>query len=252
MPPSSAERARAFVAGRLPPVEPRPASTVVLVRDAHAGLEVYVQQRVHGMAFAGGMVAFPGGSVDAADTAGHRDIDAATWARRLGTGEDAARGFVGAALRETREETGVALQPDDLVPWAHWITPRFERRRFDTWFFAAELPRGQEPQDVSGEAEAAMWVTAHEALRRADAGEWDMLPPTRVVLEELAGLSSATDIHATQREIAAVMPGWLDDGDAVIALLPDDPRYPGDDHAATTHHPMIMNDPRPESGGNRS
>ena len=64
LPPPLAERARAFVAGGLTPAEPRPAATVILLRDAGSGLEAYVLRRRSSMAFAAGMHAFPGGSVD--------------------------------------------------------------------------------------------------------------------------------------------------------------------------------------------
>ncbi|NDL60437.1 NUDIX domain-containing protein [Phytoactinopolyspora sp. XMNu-373] len=207
----------------------RPASTVVLVRDGDAGIEVYVHQRHPGMAFAGGMVAFPGGSVDPADLEPTGAVDARIWAQRLGTTETAALGFVRAALRETEEETGLRLDAADLVPWAHWITPRFQPRRFDTWFFLARVPAEQQPQDVSGEATAVAWVAARTAIDKAATDEWTMLPPTRAIFEELSAFASVDDLPTDERAIEAITPGWLDLGDSVIALLPDDPRYPGDD-----------------------
>ncbi|HEU0042380.1 MAG TPA: NUDIX hydrolase [Jiangellaceae bacterium] len=230
LPQALAQRARAFVASGLVAVEARPASTVVMVRDAAAGLEVYVHRRHRGMAFAGGMLAFPGGGVDPVDnsTVG---ADAEAWAARLGAEPAAAWAFVRAALRETEEETGVVLQPEDLLPWAHWITPRFEERRFDTWFFLAGLTAGQQPQDVSGETEHVAWVRPGDALAAASRGESVMLPPTQLVLEELSAFDSVGAALAAgpERTIEAIMPAWIDDGEVVRALLPDDPEYPGDD-----------------------
>jgi len=101
-----------------PPAETpiRPAATVMLVKDTPAGLEVFVLRRVIGMAFAGGMTAFPGGAVDGSD---HETDHAAPlrwsgpdpqwWAGQLGVPRDTARALVVAAARELFEETGVLL-----------------------------------------------------------------------------------------------------------------------------------------------
>ncbi|MEU4801177.1 NUDIX hydrolase [Actinosynnema sp. NPDC023587] len=94
------------------PVTPRDAATVMLLRDGEAGLEVFLQRRVRGMAFAGGMTVFPGGGVDP------RDGDASVawsgpspgwWAERFAVSEELARALVCAAVRETFEESGVLL-----------------------------------------------------------------------------------------------------------------------------------------------
>ncbi|SEF13135.1 NUDIX hydrolase [Jiangella alba] len=199
--------------GDLPVVPARPSATVALLRDTPAGVEVYVHVRHVGMAFAAGMLAFPGGKVDPAD------------------GADPDDAFVRAAIRETHEETGVELTPGELVPWAHWITPRFEERRYDTWFYLAALPSGQATADVSGEASRVEWVRPADALARGDAGEWVMLPPTAVVLASLTGFATTAEALAAGagRAVETVVPGWLDDGERVWALLPGDPDFPGDD-----------------------
>ncbi|MGZ6793290.1 MAG: hypothetical protein ACXVFV_10095, partial [Mycobacteriales bacterium] len=106
------ELARAFHRGERTPVEPRHASTVVLLRDAETGPEAYLLRRVKGMAFAGGMHVFPGGAVDPADAAA--DIawagpSAAEWGAWFGADEPLARALVCAAVRETFEECGVLL-----------------------------------------------------------------------------------------------------------------------------------------------
>ncbi|WP_165367754.1 NUDIX hydrolase, partial [Phytoactinopolyspora endophytica] len=224
LPPASAERARAFIAERRTPVPARPASSVLLLRSGADGLEVYVHLRHTSMAFAGGMVAFPGGSVDPADMTPLRH--SSEWAARLGTTESSVAGFVNAALRETQEETGVVLEPETLVPLAHWITPRFEERRFDTWFFAAEPPAGQEPRDVSGEASHVTWITPQDAIARAERGEWTMLTVTWAILEDLARYGTVDDVPRT-RPVEAVLPGWIDRGDDVLVLIPGDREYPG-------------------------
>jgi 8-oxo-dGTP pyrophosphatase MutT (NUDIX family) len=84
-------------------------------------------------------------------------------------------------LRDCR----LALRSDLLLPWSRWVTPEFEPRRFDTYFFVALLPQGQRPRDVSGEADHTMWIRPADALARAEAGEIAMLPPTMMTLAEV-------------------------------------------------------------------
>src|SRR5690606_32709686 len=121
LPEAQARRARAFVAGARPTVHARTAATVMLLRDTRRGLEVYVHLRHTAMAFAGGMIAFPGGCVDPGDhDPGSESADLPGWAEGLDTDPATARAFVRAAIRETHEETGVRLDPADLVPWARW------------------------------------------------------------------------------------------------------------------------------------
>jgi 8-oxo-dGTP pyrophosphatase MutT (NUDIX family) len=276
LPPALAERAREFVARRLPAVPPRPAATVVLLRDADAGIEVYLLRRKTSMAFAGGMQAFPGGAVDPRDADDHAlgwlGSPPAAWAERLGTSVPLARGFVCAAIRETFEESGVLLasapdgspitpagpvwesdrralverrlalsdlleqrglrvRSDVLRPWAHWVTPRFEPRRYDTWFFLAALPAGQQARDVSGEAERAFWSSPGEAISAAEASQAAMLPPTWAVLDQLADYSTTADAlaAATGRVIESVTPGWVEVDGEISVVLPGDSAFPGAD-----------------------
>src|SRR5207249_4547086 len=78
------------------------------------------------------------------------------------------------------------LRADLLRPWAHWITPELEPKRFDTRFFVAALPTGQRTRDVGGEADRVAWVRPGDALAAADSGAMGMLPPTAFTLSELA------------------------------------------------------------------
>ena len=112
LPEGIAARARALAGGTHVPPAPRDASTVVLLRTGSSGPEAYLLRRVKGMAFAGGMHVFPGGSVDPED--GTADIGWAGpapswWAAQLGADEPLGRALVCAAVRETFEEAGVLL-----------------------------------------------------------------------------------------------------------------------------------------------
>ncbi|GIW72325.1 MAG: hypothetical protein KatS3mg102_1867 [Planctomycetota bacterium] len=166
-----------------PPAAPRPAATVVLVREAVAGaggIEVYLVQRARGMKFLGGAHVFPGGRVEERD----------------GTPERA-------AVRELQEETGVRLVPEALLPWSRWITPEVEPRRFDALFYLAALPAGQQPRPVEGELVSGLWLAPAEAVARAERGALVLAPPTLWTLLELRGLPDVAAALARARERAA-------------------------------------------------
>src|SRR5690625_3151383 len=219
-----ARRAHEFAAAGKEPVKAKLASSVVVIRDvpeAADGVEVYIHRRHRGMRFAAGVVAFPGGGVDPIDIAVPIEHEE-TWARRLRIADPmVARAHLGAAVRELAEETGVIVGPSELTPWAHGITPTFERRRYDTWFFLLPLPDGVEPRDVSGETEGVGWVRPADELDRAESGESILMPPTRAVLNDIADLGSVAEaVGAGQtRTISTVQPSWELDGDDVVLII---------------------------------
>jgi 8-oxo-dGTP pyrophosphatase MutT (NUDIX family) len=195
----------------------RDASTVVLLRDGPRGVEAWLLTRVAHLAFAAGMSVFPGGRVEPGDA----DLP---WAGA----PPADPQLVGAAVRETFEETGVllgvpgldlradradveagrtqfgallrshgvAIDASGLRPWARWITPEAEIRRYDTRFFVAGLPPGTDPAAVTGEAVHAGWVLVGDALAQQDRGERRMLPPTIVTLRSITPFPSVADVLA--------------------------------------------------------
>jgi 8-oxo-dGTP pyrophosphatase MutT (NUDIX family) len=106
-------------------------------------------------------------------------------------------------MTELLAKRGLRLRDDLLLPWARWITPEFEPKRFDTWFFVAVLPPAQRARDVSGEADRTMWISPAAADGLA------MLPPTRVMLNDLSAYQSIDDVLRAggNRDAAApVMP----------------------------------------------
>lgn len=189
--PELIARAEAWAAGSdsgSEAVPARPAASVVLLREAPE-LETYLLHRHARMAFAASMVVFPGGRMDPAD-------------------RSAADPWRACAVRETTEETGVVLAPEELLAWAAWTTPAFEPRRYETRFYVAALPAGQEAADVSGETDSAEWTAPAEALAAAARGELALMPPTQSILLELVELGSLAAVRAAaeDRRIVPVLP----------------------------------------------
>lgn len=124
-------------------------------------------------------------------------------------------------------EHGLALRSDLLRPFAHWITPPVEPRRYDTKFFAAALPVGQEAQDVSGEADEAGWLTASAALAEHEAGTRPMLPPTIHTLGQLARFPdvAAALAGSPPDPLEPISPTFAEEADGSRwAVLPDGTR----------------------------
>ena len=151
---------------------PKPAATVVLVRDGAGGLETLMLRRNSRIAF-GGMWVFPGGRVDPEDLVGEDELASA---RR-------------AAVRESLEEAGLQLDEANLVPFSHWTPPAITPKRYFTWFFVAQAP-GEAVTIDGGEIHEHAWLRPADALARRDAGEVELAPPTFVTLFELARCSS--------------------------------------------------------------
>jgi hypothetical protein len=103
---------------------------------------------------------------------------------------------------------GLAVRSDLLLPWARWLTPEFEPKRFDTYFFLARMPADQLTREVGGEADHVAWV------RPADAAEWPMLPPTRHELSRLAAFSDVDSAlaAAAEQDLTAPVRPQIEDG----------------------------------------
>ncbi|MBF6163233.1 NUDIX hydrolase [Streptomyces gardneri] len=189
----------------------------------------------------------------------------AWWAERFATTEPRAKALVCAAVRETFEECGVllagptadsvvsdtagyrdargrlerrelslasflaeerlVLRADLLRPWANWITPVIEPRRYDTRFFVAVLPQGQRADGATSEAAEVRWSTLAAALDRWRSGADVLLPPTWSQLVALGAFRSTADILAAQRAIDPILPVLADlDGKRMLSF-PDNQRY---------------------------
>lgn len=129
-----------------------------------------------------------------------------------------------ATLPDVLRASGLVIRTDLLRPWVHWITPEAERRRFDTRFFVAGLPAGQEVAAPSGEAVRALWLRPPDALAAVRRGELGMLPPTASTLLELAPFETVADVFAAaeNRTIRPIQPVYQrGDAGRRLALSPD-------------------------------
>jgi 8-oxo-dGTP pyrophosphatase MutT (NUDIX family) len=143
-----------------PPTTPRQAATVILLRGDERALELLLVKRNPAARFMGGVWVFPGGAVE----------------RTEGDDDSAHRA---AAVRELREEAGIALPAaTELVKFSRWITPDVVKTRFDTHFFLASLPAGQEPRVDGQECVDLGWFTPRGALDAYAAEQIALVFPT--------------------------------------------------------------------------
>jgi 8-oxo-dGTP pyrophosphatase MutT (NUDIX family) len=195
------------------PVRPRPAATVVLLRDGAAGtgIEAYLQRRPLTMGFAAGVWVFPGGRVDDADRDPALDGSwvgpgATIWAERLGLGVDEARGMVVAACRETFEEAGLLL--GDPPPRVDELAAARQALLGGSISFAAMLTELGVMLDTARLRYWAWWLTPEREPRRYDTRFFVAgLPP---------GAAATAHTHEAERE------RWLPPGEAITlgAALP--------------------------------
>jgi len=213
-------------------VVPRAASTTLVLRDGARGPEVLMVRRSPNASFMPGAYVFPGGAVDAEDAAAEYGESAATLAERVGrvTGVGArALAYAVAALRECREECGLDLGSTRVLqPWSHWVTPLGLPKRFDTLFFVAPAPHGQEPRPDEGETTTLEWVAPAAALAAHAEGGFPMefatvstvrslLPfgatSVQAMLDHAAALPSLPPLHprvrldASRRVVGVLLPG---------------------------------------------
>jgi len=237
---------------------PRPAATLALLRDGADGPEVLMLQRTKEAVFLGGAYVFPGGSLDPADA------DPRVAKRVLNGPDDEALPYYVAAIRECFEEAGVLLACDQdgrpidaaraerLMPFrnesfvrlleaedlylpagelafiGHWITAPGRARRFDTRFFLAAAPAGQQGSHDANETVHDVWIRPQEALERAARGEIELVFATQQTLSEFKNFSSAEKALRHARSLPAVEPDracWATGKDGPKLFRRADPQY---------------------------
>lgn len=163
-------------------MEPTPASTVVLVRQAQDDLEILLLLRNTKLAFNGGHWVFPGGKIDRED---YPDSDC----------RQEYRAALNAVVRETREEAGIDINAADLVHVAHWTTPEGYSRRYSTWFFIC--PVGDPGEIVVDDDEILdyRWMTPRMALHASGTGELKLPEPTFQTLRGIADYRTLDELR---------------------------------------------------------
>ena len=208
----------------------RPASTLMLLRQAESGIEVLMTERAPEL-LGGGWWVFPGGSVEEADR------DEANQLLLDGVDDPEEAAWISAALRETVEEVGLFLTSDDedvtspdrgdvygslrragarfdgasVGYVSNWLAPEGLAKRFDTRFYVAEWRGSVEPAVDGVEAVSCEWVVPVEMLER-DRGEYPIIFPTVKHLEFLSSFTTPGEVveHARAIEVVQVAPRPVD------------------------------------------
>ena len=234
----------------------RPASTVVLLRPSPSRFDVFLVRRHDNVAFMGGAYVFPGGRVDDADrlldearafhVAAIRELfeEAGILLARHAHGSTIA--FTNpdqiARFRKYRDalaDGGITLQDvlsrerlepdtDSLVLFAHWLTPEIETKRFDTRFFVAVVPPGQDPMHDERETTHGEWMDPADAVERCRRDAIALPPPTWTTLRTLSRFCSVEAVldWARSRRIVCVQPGFVKNEQVTMLTLPGDPDHP--------------------------
>jgi 8-oxo-dGTP pyrophosphatase MutT (NUDIX family) len=245
----------------------RPAATVLLVRDGVDGLEVFMVVRHHQIDSFSGALVFPGGKVDPSDTAsrdycrgqesmnsvrigfrvaavreafeecgvllahdGNSDafVSAKRVARLEGTYRQAlVKGEV--TMEEFCQRENLTLSVDQLVHYAHWITPPVAPKIFDTHFYLAPAPIDHVALHDGEESTDSVWIRPQDAIRDADEGRRIVVFPTRMNLMKLAQFKGVAEaIAATKKStIVTVSPKIKTTGSGRIMQIPAEAGYPG-------------------------
>ena len=247
---------------------PAPSATVVLLRDAGGDLEVFLLRRHGQSDVLGGAYVFPGGKLDREDEEWADRLDRAPGELHALLGEPElsppqAAGLFVAAIREVFEETGLLfadvtpaqarqawaalrqgprfdellaplglqLTASALQPWSRWITPTLSsvgRKRFDTRFFVATVPPGQEPAHDEHEATESLWLAPRTALRQYWEGQIELAPPQIMSLTHLARHRSVASVFAAAaaRRPPCIRPEPRDVEGVRVLCYPGDPWHP--------------------------
>lgn len=211
------------------PAPARPSASVVVVRDGGDSLEVLLLRRNEQIAFHGGAWVFPGGRVDEIDSTGRAASELETAKR--------------AAVRETREETGLELGAEAMLPFAHWTTPVDLPKRFATWFFAAPTTRDAPVRIDNSEIVDYRWITPAGALELHAAGELTLPAPTFLTLLGFRDLTDAATLAARLRaaEIQRFVPRLVPVEGGRCTLYEEDAGYHTlDFDAPGARHRLLM------------
>jgi hypothetical protein len=119
------------------------------------------------------------------------------------------------------------LREKNSYCYAHWVTPEARSERFDTRFFLAQYPIGQEASHDQKETTAGIWITPRKALEENLKGEVMLSPPTLKTLEDLSRFKSIEEVlySLKEREIRPILPILTKISDNPLIVFPWDPEY---------------------------
>jgi 8-oxo-dGTP pyrophosphatase MutT (NUDIX family) len=247
------------------PTEPKPSATILLVRDGVRGLEVFMVQRHHQIDFATGAMVFPGGKVDEADSdpalaghldgpvndalraihvaairetfeecgvllarpAGSRDLVPGAQLRGIEQRHRAALNEGKRTLLEVVRAEKLRLANDLLVPFAHWITPVFMPKRFDTHFYLVAAPADQLAVHDGGESVDSLWTRPEDAAAERAAGRRTIIFPTFMQVEKLGRSASVSAAIAAARgaPVVTVLPQVEERDGVKMMVIPAEADY---------------------------
>lgn len=239
------------------------AATVLLVRKADPQLQVFMVVRHHQIDFASGALVFPGGKLEQADgderlipfiggidvakdelrafrvaaireafeecgvllarAKGEKSLVSAARLKQL---EDKWREKLAkdqSSILDMVVAENLELAADLMLPYSHWLTPQFVKRRFDTWFFIAEAPADHVAVHDGHESVDSVWISPAQALADLAAGKRTIIYPTRLnlmLLDQSKSVAQALEASRT-RKIAPVQP-WVEDvnGNKMLKIDP--------------------------------
>jgi len=247
------------------PPEAKPSATILLVRDGASGLEVFMVQRHHQIDFATGAMVFPGGKVDAADAdpalaarcdgsvsdelrpihvaairetfeecgvllarpSGSRALVPGARLAEIERRHRAALNAGERTLREIAEHEELRLANDLLVPFAHWITPVFMPKRFDTHFYLVAAPPDQLAIHDGGESVDSVWTRPSDAAAERAAGRRTIIFPTFMQVRKLGRTDRVADAIAAARNapVVTVLPRIEERGGEKLMVIPAEAGY---------------------------
>lgn len=182
---------------------------MILLRGGASSLQALMVRRSPHSRFMADVWVFPGGALE--------DVE-----------RDRPDAHRRAALRELHEEAGVRLHESaELVEFSRWITPAEVRTRFDTRFFLAQMPEGQDVAIDGREIVEHRWLTPTDALAAYDSGDLALVFPTLKHLERLSAFETVHELLERSRgqPVGPVQPKVILDGQRPRLVLPGEPGY---------------------------
>lgn len=171
-------------------VEVKLAATIMLARDYEGEVQVLLLKRNKTLAFAAGLWVFPGGKIEPYE---------------LEQGETELAAAKLAAVRETKEESDLDINLDQLIFFRHWTTPVLEPRRYATWFFFGGVNNVDSEVTIDdSEIKKHLWINPQKALDQLTNGELPMMPPTLMSLQLISKCKTVKEVEKFLQEVEPV------------------------------------------------